>query len=53
MGLLFEVMEGLGVYLIILRSRGFLVMLIERGRLMLENRIVLVGSDGIYRVLLS
>jgi hypothetical protein len=53
MGLLFEVMGGLGVYLIILRWTGFLVMLIERERLMLKSRIVLVGSSGIYRVLLS
>lgn len=52
MGRIFEVMEGLGVYLIILRLRG-LGMSIERGRLMLGSRIVLVGSSGIYRVLLS
>jgi hypothetical protein len=53
MGLLFEVMGGLGVYWIILRLRGFLVMMIERERLMLGNRIVLVDLDGIYRALLS
>jgi hypothetical protein len=53
MGLLFEVMGGLGGYLIILQSRGFLVMLIERGRLMQGNKIVLVDLDGIYRVLSS
>lgn len=41
MGLLFEVMGDLGVYLIVLQLRGFLVMLIEQGRLMLKNRIVL------------
>jgi hypothetical protein len=51
MGLLFEVMGGLGGYLIILQSR--LVMLIERGRLMLKSRIVLVDLNGTYRVLLS
>jgi len=52
-GLLFEVMGDLGVYLIILQLRGFLVMLIEQGRLMLKHRIVLVDLDGIYRALLS
>jgi hypothetical protein len=52
MGLLSEVMGDLGGYLIILQLRG-LGMLIERGRLMLGSRIVLVDLDGIYRVLLG
>ena len=53
MGLLFEVMGDLGVYLIVLRLRGSLVTLIEQGRLMLKNRIVLVDLDGMHRVLSS
>jgi len=52
-GLIIEVMGDWGVCLIVLQLRGFLVMLIEQGRLMLKNRIVLVDLDGIYRVLSS
>jgi len=52
MGLLFEGEGGLGGYLIVLQSRG-LGMMIERERLMLGNRIVLVDLSGIYRVLSS
>jgi len=52
-GLIFEVMGDLGVYLIVLQSRGFLGMLIEQGRLKLTSRIALVDLDGFYRALLS
>jgi len=51
MGLLFEVMGGLGVYLKVLQLRNHQMMLIEQERLMRVNRIVLVDLGAIYRVL--